>query len=262
MSTPQSSYIGRHAELYDLLYAEKPYAAEAAFVHRCLQSFRPGANRLLELACGTGNHAFLLEERGYDIIAIDYSADMLARAQAKARSRRSQVDFRQQDMRSLDIAERPFDAIICLFDSLGYAETNDNIIQILSRVHEHLSPGGIFLFEFWHAGAMVRSYDPVRVRRIRTPDGRLERISETRIDYSKQVCFVSYTINELHDDGTYQSLQETQVNRFFLLQEMALFLAQAGLTPLKWFSGFQEDEHITGETWHVIGVARKDGGSK
>ena len=259
---PQSSYIGRHAELYDLFYEDKPYAKEAAFVHQCIQTFNPNARKILELACGTGSHSLLLEPYGYQIIAIDYSPDMLRRAKEKAQQTNSHVDFRHQDMRTLDVPERPFDTIICLFDAIGYVATNESILQVFNGVHRHLADGGIFLFEFWHAGAMLRSYDPVRVRRFQTPNGEIERISETRVEYQEQLCQVAYTINEMKADGTYQTLHETQVNRFFLVQEMSFFLQQADLNPMKWFSGFDENEQINAETWHIVAVARKEGKSK
>jgi ubiquinone/menaquinone biosynthesis C-methylase UbiE len=54
-----SSYAGRYAELYDLSYSDKPYTEEAALVHDCLQRFGVSPSReILELACGTGQHAF------------------------------------------------------------------------------------------------------------------------------------------------------------------------------------------------------------
>jgi len=254
---PQSSYIGRHAELYDLFYADKPYAKEAAFVHQCIQTINPKSGKILELACGTGSHSLQLEPYGYQIIATDYSPDMLKRAGEKAQKANSRVEFRHQDMRALDVPERPFDVILCLFDSLGYAASNENILQVLKGVNRHLASGGIFLFEFWHAGAMLRSYDPLRVRRFQTANGEIERISETRVDYKKQLCYVSYTIHEMNGDGTYQTLRETQMNRFFLAQEMSLFLDQADLLPLKWYSGFTENEQINAETWHIVAVAQK-----
>lgn len=257
MPVSESSYIGRHAELYDLIYAEKPYAEESAFIHRSIQAYRPDAMKMLELACGTGTHSLLLEKYGYQIIATDYSPDMLARARDKARKENSPVDFRLQDMRTLDLSERPFDVIICLFDSIGYVATNDNIFQVLKKIHRHLSQDGLFLFEFWHAGAMLRHYEPLRVRRFYTPQAEIERISETRISHSEQLCHVSYTINELNKDGTYQTIVETQRNRFFLVQEMSFFLDQAGLFPLKWYSGFEENEQIDDTTWHIVCLARR-----
>jgi SAM-dependent methyltransferase len=255
---PQSSYIGRHAELYDLFYAEKPYAEEAAFIHKCIQAYKPDARKLLELACGTGTHSLLLEKFGYQIIATDYSPDMLAHAKEKARKENSSVDFRQQDMRSLNVPERPFDVVICLFDSLGYVATNENISKVLSGIYNHLCSDGIFIFEFWHAGAMLKSYDPVRVRRFQTATGEIARISETHVDYKEQLCHVAYTIHEMNTNGTYQSIRETQINRFFLVQEMRFFLEQARLSPLQWYSGFQENEQIDAETWHIVAVARKE----
>lgn len=257
MSESESSYVGRHAELYDIMYAEKPYEAEAAFVHHCIQEHNRESRRVLELACGTGTHSLLLEEYGYQLIATDYSKDMLARATAKAQSAKSSVEFRRQDMRTLDIPERPFDAVICLFDSIGYVATNDNIFQVLSGVYDHLAVGGLFIFEFWHAGAMLRGYEPLRIRRWKYPEGEILRISETSIDYARQLCSVSYSIYELGNDSRYHYMQETQLNRFFMIQEMDAFLREAGLISRKWFSGFQEDTNIDDQTWHVVAVAEK-----
>jgi len=253
-----SSYIGRHAELYDIFYADKPYAEEAAFVHQCLQQYSVGpTRRLLELACGTGIHALALEKFGYEIIAIDYSEDMLACARRKAAEVASSVDFRWQDMHALDIAGGPFDAAICLFDSIGLVKTNEALMQVLRGVRRHVRPDGLFVFEFWHAAAMLRSYDPVRVRRWSTPEGELVRVSETELECAKQLARVTYTIYELRHDGTYTSLKETQTARYFLVQEMAGWLSTCGFTPVRWFAGLAPDENITEQTWHIVAAARR-----
>jgi SAM-dependent methyltransferase len=253
-----SSYIGRHAELYDIFYGDKPYADEAAFVHGCLQQYGIGpTHRLLELACGTGSHAFALEKFGYKIVATDYSEDMLACARGKVAEVITSVSFLWQDMRALDVAEKPFDAVICLFDSIGYVETNEELVKVLEGVRRHLRSDGLFVFEFWHAAAMLRSFDPVRVRRWRIPDGELLRISETELQYAEQLARVTYTIYELRHDGTYTSLREMQTNRYFLVQEMSGWLSSCGFTPVKWFAGFAPDVNITEQTWHIVAVARR-----
>jgi ubiquinone/menaquinone biosynthesis C-methylase UbiE len=89
-----SSYLDRHAELYDVFYADKPYAAETAFVAELLGALevRPPA-RLLELACGTGRHAREFERLGYAVLATDYSKDMLACARRRAAEVGSKVAF-------------------------------------------------------------------------------------------------------------------------------------------------------------------------
>lgn len=253
-----SSYIGRHAELYDIFYAEKPYGEEAAFVHQCLQQYSIGkTNRLLELACGTGEHALALEKFGYEIVAVDYSEDMLNCAQRKALETSSTVNFRWQDMRNLNLSEEAFDAVVCLFDSIGYVATNAALNQVLQGINHHLRPDGLLIFEFWHAAAMLHDYEPVRIRRWFIPEGEILRISETTLQLPQQLANVTYSIYELCHDGTYSSFKETQVNRYFLLQEMANLLTFSGFTPLNWFSGFRDDENISQETWHIVGVARK-----
>jgi len=253
-----TSYDGRHADLYDIFYSEKPYAEEAAFVDQCLKKHSDGhTRRLLELACGTGTHAFELEKRGYQIVATDYSPDMLRRARQKASERSSRVRFELQDMSNLDVSEAPFDAAVCLFDAIGYVATNDALAKVFSGVYKHLRTGGLFVFEFWHAAAMIRHYDPVRVRRWQTNDTEILRISETSLELAEQLSKIKYSIYELHNSGTYSSLIETQVNRYFLLQEMVTRVSSTGFTPVKWFAGFVDDENITDDTWHILGVIRR-----
>jgi SAM-dependent methyltransferase len=212
---------------------------------------------LLELACGTGTHALQLEKCGYRIVATDYSEAMLARARQKAETAGSRVNFQRQDMTELDVAGGPFDAACCLFDSIGYVATNESLTKVFRGVHEHLGAGGLFVFEFWHAAAMLRHYDPVRVRRWTRDDTIVLRISETTLDYANQLSHVVYSIYELKPDGTYSTLSETQVNRYFLLQEMAAWLTSTGFEPVKWFAGFTNDENISDETWHIVTVARR-----
>lgn len=254
-----TSYAGRHAELYDLFYAEKSYATEAAFVDQCLHNYSIGsANRLLEIACGTGTHAFHLEKPGRTIIASDYSEAMLRRARQKASEKHSRVEFQLQDMTQLDVGGGPFDAVICLFDAIGYVRTNEALTKVFSGVHRHLRADGLFIFEFWHAAAMLRHYDPVRVRRWQSDDSIVMRVSETTIDAANQLSRVAYSIYELNNNnGTYSTVTETQVNRYFLLQEMALWLSSSGFAPVKWYAGFTDDENISDETWHIVAVARR-----
>lgn len=259
-----SSYLGRHAELYDLFYADKPYEREAAFVDERLRAHAaPGAapaRRILELACGTGRHALLLEGLGYEVTAIDHSADMLAVARHRAAEAGSRADFRLGDLRGLAVPGAPFDAAVCLFDALGYVATNDALLAALRGVRRHLRPDGLFVFEFWHAAAMLRSYDPVRVRRFAPPGGgEVVRISETRLDVARQLGHVAYTVIELRADGAWRKTEETQTNRYFLVQEMAGWLASGGFEPVSFCDGFRAAGAITSDTWHVVAVARAAG---
>src|ERR1700752_1438062 len=165
------SYAGRHAELYDLFYADKEYDSEALFVHKCLERFGRGpGSKLFELACGTRSHAFALERLGYEITATDNSEGMLDVAKEKAAAKGSRVQFRLQDMTELS-TDGSYDAVICLFDSIGYVRTNENLGKVFAGVKKRLKTGVLSVFEFWHAAAMLCHYDPVRVRRWKTTAG-------------------------------------------------------------------------------------------
>lgn len=252
------SYLGQHAEYYDIFYQDKPYAAEADFVHQCLQRYGEGqTTRLLELACGSGRHALELEALGYQVVATDYSADLLAVAQRRAAERGSGVEFRLADMRELDLDDGPFDAAYCLFDSIGYVQTNDAIQQVLSDVRRQLRPGGLFVFEFWHAAAMLRGYEPRRERSWQVDGLTLKRVSNTTLDVPHQLARVSYEIEAIAADGTRTELQETQVNRYFLVQEMAAHLAVAGFEAVDWRVAYEWDQPIAADTWHILAVARR-----
>ena len=252
-----TSYDGRHAELYDLFYSGKPYRLEAEFVHQCLVRFHEASSaRVLELACGTGTHALELARLGHRVTATDRSRDMLSAARAKAGGT-STVDFREADMRTLADPDSPYDAVVCLFDSIGYLVSNEAMAAAFSGIYRQLAPGGLLVVEFWHAAAMLRHHDRVRVRRWQVPNGQVIRISETELDVRRQLAHVTYSVIELLDDRSYSTFSETHTNRFFLVEEMRAMIQASGLEPLKWFAGFSDDERIDDQTWHVIGLARR-----
>lgn len=253
-----TQYRGHHADLYDLFYADKPYAAEADFVISIFKKFGvPDGAEVIDVACGTGRHALELAARGYRVVGVDRSEDMLARARESAARAAASIDFYARDMRSIDLPSRRFDAATCLFDSIGYVATTSSVVEALHSMHEHLRPGGVVILEYWHAAAMLRLFDPVRVRRWRTPDSSVERISETVLRASEQLADVHYTIHEFRDDGSAVTLSETHTNRYFLCEEMDLLLGTAGLVPLARHAGYDESAPITENTWHVISVAMR-----
>ena len=254
-----SVYAGEYADLYDLFYAEKPYDDEVEFTDRLLREHAHGPSQhLLEVACGTGQHAVRFATRGWDVVGVDLSGDMLRRA--RERKGGSAITFLEQDMRELDVPFKEFDAATCLFDSIGYAVTNDAIVGTLSRVRRHLRPDGLFVAEFWHAPAMLRDYEPVRVRRWETPHSSIVRISRTTLDVVAQLAQVEYSVYQLRQDGSYGSWNEVHQNRYFLIQEMDLLLHSSGFEPLQWLAGFQSEARVDDSTWHVVVLARVSGG--
>jgi SAM-dependent methyltransferase len=249
-------YRGSYAELYDVFYADKPYAAEAAFVDGLLVRYGSGPRRgrLLDVACGTGRHAVELAIRGWQVVGFDRSAEMLEAARRRVGT--LQLSFHQGDMAALPEDLGTFDAATCLFDSIGYAITNAAILATLTGIRAHLSDAGLLALEFWHAPAMLRGYEPNR-RREWSVDGRtIVRVSRTTLDVPASVAEVDYVVKATADGREGELARETHRNRFFLVPEMALLLTDAGFEPIGWFAGYSPDAPITADTWHVLAVAR------
>jgi ubiquinone/menaquinone biosynthesis C-methylase UbiE len=257
MSPVINSFTGLHAGYYDLVYEDKPYAYEARFVARHLEAVLGRRPRtLLDLACGTGRHAVEFAAMGIEVTGVDLNEELLAHA----RERAPKIDFVAQDMCELDLGDARFDAVTCLFDSIGYPQTSERVIAALAAAGRHLGAGGALAVEFLHASAMLLHAAPVRVRRWDTEDGgELLRVSETRIDVPRQVMDVKYELVELKPDGTYERWSERQANRFFSVDEMSALMGAAGLDVVESVSAYQESGEIEAETFHVLALARVAG---
>ena len=160
-------------------------------------------------------------------------------------------------MRVLDVDGGPFDAVTCLFDSIGYLLTNEAIVEALRGARQHLAPHGVLAVEFLHAPAVLRHASPVRVRRLPTPaGGTLYRISEVRLDTARQTMHVDYELLDLNEAGTAVShWTETHDNRYFSLEEMRALFQSAGLTS-QFIPAYGEADTIDDSVWHVIAIAR------
>lgn len=253
-----SPYAEQYADLYDLLYTDKPYESEVEFLDRLFHDFamEKGA-RILELACGTGEHAIRLAKRGYTVTATDYSSAMVERARRKAEYKRATLILEQRDMRELTAPVTPFDAAVCLFDSIGYAQTDSAVEAVFDGVQKNLRAGGLFVVEFWHAPAMVNGFDPVRVRRIKNGRDTVLRISETELEQSRALAHVTYNVYRLRDNQTYHHVEERHTARYFTVAEMEALARRHYFDPLATFDGFHSDRSVSEATWHVVALYQK-----
>lgn len=131
------------AEMYDAVYSWKDYAAESEVVHRAIQARCPGASTLLDVACGTGSHLRYLAEH-YRAEGVDLDPKMIEHAAARLPG----VAFHQGDMAGFDLG-RTFDAVICLFSSIGYALTPERLRAAVATFARHTAAGGVVAIEPW-----------------------------------------------------------------------------------------------------------------
>lgn len=133
------------AHVYDVVYDAmgKDYESESADVDALIQARRPGARTLLDVACGTGGHLRHLRAH-YEVVGTDLEPSMLR----EAARRLDGVPLHQADMRTLALGTR-FDAVICLFSSVGYLRDRDELGAAVSAMADHLHPGGLLIVDGW-----------------------------------------------------------------------------------------------------------------
>jgi SAM-dependent methyltransferase len=247
----------RYAGVYDTLYRDKDYDAECALLEEIFARYGEGAiQHVLDLGCGTGNHVFPLARRGYEVVGVDRSAGMIARAKAKLdRSTRDRVQLRRADIRKVRLKDR-FDAVLVMFAVLGYQLKDADVKATLQTVRTHLRPGGLFVFDVWHGPAVLAERPSQRVKVIRNKAERLIRVTSGELDEKHDVCMVSYELWHLKGKRVAAEVREVHKMRYFFPDSLRQQLAEAGLEPIR-FSAFPTlDVEPSESSWNVIGVAR------
>ncbi|MED3549055.1 class I SAM-dependent methyltransferase [Cytobacillus praedii] len=137
---------GKFAYLYDELMKDVPYDKWVEIVKNYVSKFHVNGKKILDLACGTGELSIKFAEEGFEVTGVDLSEDMLMVAQGKAADREMNVQFYQQNMAELEGLGR-FDVIGIFCDSLNYLQSEQEVLDTFSRVHEHLDDNGLFIFD-------------------------------------------------------------------------------------------------------------------
>lgn len=216
-----------YARYYDLLYRDKDYSAEAEYVASHIRGHAPKAGRILELGCGTGAHAEHLVRMGYTVHGVDMSEEMLARAEARKAALPADVaarlSFSLGDVRSVRTSET-YDAVISLFHVMSYQSTNADLAAAFETAATHLSPGGVFLFDFWYGPAVLTQRPDTRIKRLENSEIKVTRIAESVLNVNENLVDVNYTVFiENKSVGGNDQLNEMHRMRYFFLPELELY---------------------------------------
>lgn len=217
------------AGCYDELTADVDYSAWADYIERHFARLKRPVHTVLDLACGTGSLTRALALRGYELIGVDRSEDMLFEASEKCRGiGTAEPIFLHQSMETLDLYGT-VDACVCCLDSVNYVTKPARLRKAFKRVRLFLEPGGLFLF------------DVNTPEKLRGLDGQVF-LDETddaycvwRAEYSprRRICTYGMDIFRLEEGGRWQRGGEEHEEYAYEPVELEEYLREAGFTDIR-----------------------------
>jgi SAM-dependent methyltransferase len=246
----------QYSAYYDLLYADKDYGAEAAYVAATLRAADPGVRTILELGSGTGRHGRQLAALGFEVCGVELSAEMAAEAQRTPSPGPGAFACAVGDLR-IWRAGRTFDAVISLFHVMSYQTRNADLQAAFEAAGDHLRPGGLFFFDVWH-GPAVLAQRPERRTKVASDDRRrVRREALPALDAEASTVTVTYALDcEDLATGERFGFEEQHPMRYLFPTEID-HLADAAR-----FQRLESEEFLTGrppsdDTWGVAYLMAK-----
>jgi ubiquinone/menaquinone biosynthesis C-methylase UbiE len=212
--------FSKTAQYYDLIYSQKDYQVEVEKLLTFIGENRSSnGGRLLDVACGTGHHIHYLKEH-FDVEGLDLDPKLLE----IARKQNPEVTFHKGDMIDFDL-DRSFDVATCLFSSIGYVKTRENLYKAIETMARHLNLGGLLIIEpwftpqDWHPGTLhAQVIDEPELKIVRMNLS----LSEGKISYFD----FHYLIGTL--DGIEHFVERHELG-LFEREEMEMAFTKAGL---------------------------------
>lgn len=214
------------AGAYDELTWDVGYEKRADFLEKLFRRSRIPVRTVLDLACGTGSMTWLLAGRGYELIAVDGSQEMLAAAREKSAPAEVPPLFLHQSMPRLDLYGT-VDAAVCCLDSLNYLTDPRDVQRTLRRLHLFVAPGGMLVF------------DVNTVAKLSALDGQvfLDETEDTlclwRTEYSRGLCSYYMDLFFRREDGAWDRQAELHRQRAYTVEQLTGWLTEAGFGDIR-----------------------------
>lgn len=240
-----------YSKYYNLLYKDKDYQTEGCYILNLIKKFANKRERLLDIGCGTGKHASIIAQYGYNVTGIDLSSSMIDVAQ---KSGYPNCEFFVADARDFNLY-REFDVIISLFHVISYQNNNDQLEAVFSNISKHLTSQGIFIFDFWYAPAVLIQQPSIRIKRVEDRDIKITRISEPNLYVNDNLVDINFELI-IEEKFPHQIIIEKELHqmRYFSIPELDFILKKCGLKSIhyeEWFTGKAPSEN----TWGICCIA-------
>ena len=245
------AYTG-FAEVYDLFMDDIPYGEWCEYVAGLLAEYGIQDGLLLDLGCGTGKLTRRLADRGFDMIGIDLSEEMLEIAREK--SDPEQILYLMQDMREFELYGT-VRAIVSICDSMNYLMGYEELVQVLGLANNYLDPGGVFLFDM---NTLYKYETLLGEQTIAENREEGSFIWENYYDEEERINQYDLTLFIRQEGGLYRKYEETHYQYAFDLKEVEQAVREAGMELVAIYDAFTR-EPVRTDSQRVYVIAREHG---
>lgn len=231
------------SEYYDRFTDDVPYERWADFFERIFQQRGQKPQIVLDLACGTGSLTRILARRGYEMIGVDQSEDMLMAAMDSCAEEplEKRPVFLHQPMQELDLYGT-IDACVCCLDSINYVTDIEVLREAFRRVQLFLMPGAPFIFDINTREKLERIDGQSFVRE----DEDIFCVWQTHIDVD-DLCRYDFDFFELNEDGAWNRYQEHHAERIYSAETLIQLLRETGFEHIEVRGELSDDPPKAGE---------------
>ena len=245
------------AAMYDALMDDVDYEAWADYIDRMLQKHGGPGKRLLDLGCGTGCISIPLAQRGYQVTGVDISEEMLAAAREKSRALQLDIDWRKQDLISLQLFdeagnEMVFDAAIATFDVFNHLTDPEDLQMLFHTLNPLLTDEGVLLFDV-QTPYKLREYLGNHIFTLHRDD--VEYMWENHFDEETQICTMNITFFLRQANGLYRRETMTQEERVYDLDLLRLWLKYSDFETAGVYEELSEND-VKPEAHRAVFIAK------
>lgn len=226
------TYTG-FAKLYDLFMDNIDYESWGTYLHSLLKEYGITSGIVLDLGCGTGTITEFLADKGYDMIGVDNSFEMLEEALEKRIESGHNILYLEQDMREFELYGT-VSAVVSICDSLNYITEYDDLISVFRLVNNYLDPKGLFIFDL-NTDAKFKNINDSTIAENRE-EGSF--IWENTYFEDERLNEYALTIFSPCKDGRYEKLEEVHYERAYSLDEIKSALENAGMDFIAAYDAF------------------------
>ena len=236
---------------YDKLNSETDYASWADFIRACFEKFGDiEIKEVLDLGCGTGAMTFPLRERGYDMIGLDISYEMLSVARETADELGADdILWLCQDMRAFELYGTVQGAVCCL-DGINHLCGVQDLSKCLKLLHNYVEPGGIFVFDVNTPKKFAKFYGD---NDYILEDENIMCCWQNSYDRRRGICTFYLSVFEKNDDGSWHRTDTEQREKCYTRAKLENSLEAAGFSLCGFFSDFDfKQASYDDMRWYIV----------